>query len=84
MSTTVHLPSELVARLDQRARSLGVSRNRYIRQALELAVDRDDTWSPHFLAMLREAGKDVEAGREIDDLRRAVAARRTGKGPPHL
>ena len=84
MTTTVHLPPELVAKLDQRARASGVSRNRYIRRALELAIERESAWSPRFLEMLGEAAKDGDAGKEVDDLLRTIALRRTRKRPPRL
>ncbi|HJS73072.1 MAG TPA: ribbon-helix-helix protein, CopG family, partial [Vicinamibacteria bacterium] len=35
MATTVHLPPELMERVDRRAQELGMSRNLYIRRALE-------------------------------------------------
>jgi predicted DNA-binding protein len=41
MPTTVHLPPELIERVDRRARELGVSRNLYIRRALERAIDEE-------------------------------------------
>jgi predicted HicB family RNase H-like nuclease len=38
MATTVRTPPALLKSLDQRARALGVSRNRFIIRALEEAV----------------------------------------------
>ncbi len=49
MPTTVHLPTELLGRVDRRASELGLSRNRYTRGALERAVQKDTGWSPAFL-----------------------------------
>ena len=63
-----------MAKLDQRARASGVSRNRYIRRALELAIERESSWSPRFLEMLGEAAKDGDAGARLQRLQRRFAA----------
>ena len=41
-------------------------------------------WSAAFVAELAAAGKDAEGRRELEELRAAVAAGRTRKGPPAL
>ena len=84
MSTTVHLPADLLATVDRRALDLGVSRNRYIIRALERAVAAETHWSAAFVAELAAARADVEGRRALADLRAAVARGRTRKGPPAL
>lgn len=84
MSTTVHLPPQLLAMVDRRALDLGVSRNRYIVRALESVVVTETRWSAAFVAELAAARADSEGRRALADLRAAVAAGRTRKGPPAL
>jgi len=84
MSTTVHLPPELLERVDRRAHELGVSRNLYIRRALELAVEEEASWSPAFLGMLAEAASDMEGRTAVDEMMAAIKSRRTRKNPPAL
>ena len=84
MSTTVHLPAELLASVDRRARELDMSRNRYVVRALERALATETEWSATFVAELAAAGDDGAGRRELEELRAAVAAARTRKGPPAL
>ena len=84
MATTVHLPPELMERVDRRAQELGMSRNLYIRRALEKAIDEEASWSPAFLRMLGEAASDAEGAKAVDEMRAAIVSRRTRKSPPKL
>ena len=84
MSTTVHLPADLLASVDRRARELDMSRNRYVVRALERALATETEWSAAFVAELAAARDDLEGRRELEGLRAAVAAARTRKGPPAL
>ncbi len=84
MSTTVHLPPQLLAMVDRRALDLGVSRNRYIVRALESVVTTETRWSAAFVAELEAARADSEGRAALADLRAAVAAGRTRKEPPTL
>ena len=84
MSTTVHLPPDLLAAVDRRAQDLAVSRNRYIVRALSRAVAAETGWSARFVSMLAAARTDDEGRRALEDLRAAVAVGRTRKGPPAL
>ena len=84
MATTVHLPGDLLQSVDERAKELGISRNRYIVRALKKAVAEETTWSNEFLRMLDTAAHDKEAHREIDGLVVAISARRTRKSAPKL
>ena len=83
MSTTVHLPPELLKRVDERARGLRVSRNQYIRRALERMIEAETRWSGEFLRTLEQAAADRDSHAAIDDMMRAIS-RRTRKGPPRL
>lgn len=84
MSTTIHLPPELLQRIEMRAGELGISRNRFIRRALEKAIEEDTSWSPHFLKTLAQAAEDTESHRAVDEMLRAIAARRSRKRAPRL
>jgi predicted transcriptional regulator len=83
MTTTVHLPADLLERVDERARRLKVSRNQYVRRALERMIEKDTTWSSRFLQTLDEAGSDGEAPRAVTEMMRAIS-RRSRKDPPAL
>lgn len=84
MSTTVHLPADLLAIIDRRAHGLGMSRNRYIVRALERAVATEARWSARLVAELAAAGADSEGRQALVELRAAIAANRTRKEPPTL
>lgn len=85
MPTTVHLPADLLKRVDRRASKLGVSRNRYIRGTLERAVQQDTEWSPAFLLTLERAAADVELQEGVAKMMIAIAERRASKvRPPRL
>ncbi len=83
MSTTVHLPPDLLKRVDERARGLNVSRNQYIRRALERMIEDETRWSRDFLGELEKAAEDKDSHRAVDEMMRAIS-RRTRKGPPRL
>ena len=84
MPTTIHLPSPLLATLDRRARDLGISRNRYIVEALERSLEKETSWSRRFVDELKAAGTDEEARAELETMRSVIASRRTRKAPPEL
>ncbi len=84
MSTTVHLPPELLASVDYHAKELGVSRNRYIIRALQRTLDTETRWSNRFLEVLGAARSDAEARQSLKKTLAAVAANRTRKAPPIL
>ena len=84
MSTTVHLPADLLATIDRRAQGLGMSRNRYIVRALERTVATEARWSARLVAELAAAGADSEGRQALVELRAAIAANRTRKEPPAL
>ena len=84
MATTVHLPPDLLKRVDQRASELGISRNRYIKRALETAIQKETTWSKPFLEALSKAAEDTDSHEAVDDMMKAIASRRSRKCPPVL
>ena len=84
MSTTIHLPVQLLAAVDRQARDLEMSRNRYIVRALERALATETEWSATFVAELAAARADTEGRRALEELCAAVAASRTRKDPPRL
>ncbi len=83
MPTTVHLPPELLRRVDERARRLRVSRNQYVRRALEGMIEKDTSWSSGFLDALDEAARDRDAHKALDEMNRTLS-RRSRKAPPRL
>ncbi len=83
MSTTVHLPPDLLKRVDERARGLNVSRNQYIRRALERMIEDETRWSRDFLGELEKAAEDKDSHEAVDGMMRAIS-RRSRKGPPRL
>lgn len=63
----------------RRAQELGVSRNLYIRNAIERAVEAEASWSPTFLKVLRDAATDVEGAKAVVEMMTAIASQRRRK-----
>ena len=84
MTITIHLSDELLDAVDRRAKDLGLTRNRYIVQALERSLRRDTAWTSAFVEELRAAGQDRELQRTLAEMRAAINANRMSKGPPAL
>ena len=51
--TTIHIPEPLLNEVDERAKTLKLSRNRFIVDALRKALAEEPPWSPGFLDALR-------------------------------
>ena len=84
MPTSIRLPPKLLARVDSRAKALGVSRNDYLVGAIEAGMDARDTWSPELLSIL-ENPLDSGTRRLFDDSMTAVRkARRNRRKAPRL
>ena len=83
MTTTVHLPQELLERVDRRAKSLKLSRSQFVRRALDHAVAYETQWTDAFTGALRAAEHDEDGRRGVDEIMHAVA-RRSRKAPPRL
>ncbi len=70
MPTTIHIPEPLLAEVDKRAKTLKLSRNRFIVTALEKALAEQPPWSPEFVAALKgftplDQSHDVAARRRL-------------------
>jgi predicted transcriptional regulator len=82
--TTIHIPDPLLERVDARAKTLGISRNRLILEALEEKVGARDVWAPELVEMLSKAVSSA-AGEELEDSLAIVRRRRSSrKSPPKL
>jgi Ribbon-helix-helix protein, copG family len=81
MPTSIHIPKPLLTAVDRKARSLGISRNRLIVQALEREVDARG-WSPGFFDELRVTDRGAAA--ELRESMIAVRASRRSKPPVKL
>jgi hypothetical protein len=82
--TTIHIPDPLLERVDERARMLGISRNRLILEALEDKLGARDEWAPELVQMLT---RPVSActSKELEDSLAVVRNRRSSrKSPPKL
>ena len=82
MPTSVHIPKPLLVAVDHKARTLGISRNRLIVEALRREVEPRG-WSPEFFAKLR-VPLDPATGTLLDDTMAAVRTARRSKAPPKL
>jgi hypothetical protein len=78
MPTSIHIPTALLAEVSRRAKSLRVSRNRYIVSVLEKEVAHRTTWSPAFIQSLERLGTDGDAFADVLD---DVISQRTSKRP---
>ena len=81
MSTTIHLPPELLAAVDRQAQGLAMTRNRYIIRALTRALETETRWSTRFARELEPTESDAEDREALAEMRRALAANRTRKPP---
>ncbi len=81
MATTVHIPAEILRRVDSRAKGLNLSRNRFIVQTLAKALDDNSTWSPEFLKLLCHVAPIDSEGSFLKGI---ISNRRSKKAPPDL
>jgi predicted transcriptional regulator len=84
MSTTVHLPPDLLESVDHRSRELGMSRNRYVIRALERALETETRWTARFVEEIERARSDDEGRQALEELVTVIAANRSRKAPPEL
>jgi len=82
MPTSVHIPPLLLARADRRAQALNISRNRLIVNALEHELAEESSWSPGFIASLREV--DQSTASAVNEMMKVIRKARRSKGPPRL
>jgi predicted transcriptional regulator len=78
VATTIHIPDPLLERVDTRAKTLGISRNRLILEALEEKVGARDEWTPELVHMLAEPVSST-AGKELEDSLAVVRRRRSNR-----
>jgi predicted transcriptional regulator len=84
MATTVHLPAELLRSVDARAKSLGISRNRFIRAAIEDKIGVKREWPAEVVSMLQTPA-DASLARAVDDMLDIIeSSRRSRKEPTKL
>lgn len=79
-STTVHIPDEMLERVDAIARRRGTSRNRVVLASLEAEISRDSgEWPATFFTPPSDAERAVlvEATREVEDV---IAGSRRNRG----
>lgn len=79
MATTVHIPSDLLLAVDQRAKRLKLSRNRFVVEALKKALAERSEWSPGFIESISEPFAHVDV---LDDMSHAIRRSRTTKKAP--
>jgi predicted transcriptional regulator len=84
VTTTVHLAPDLIARIDRRARELGISRNRFIARALERTIEEQTEWSPRFIEVLEHGKGDAQDRKAVDEMMGAIRSRRSRKKPRAL
>ena len=77
MPTSVHLPAELLAAVDRRARALRISRNQLVVRALEREVTGGNDWSPGFFELLSNVTEETQ--QDVDQLLAQVRAARSSK-----
>jgi hypothetical protein len=77
MPTSVHLPQDLLAAVDRRARALNISRNQLVVRALEREIRGDGDFTPGFFEALLPA--DAELRDDVDELLRQVRKSRHSK-----
>lgn len=79
-STTVHIPDDMLQRIDAIARRRGTSRNRVVLASLEAEISRDSgEWPDAFFAPPSDTERAVlvEATREVEDV---IASSRRNRG----
>lgn len=82
MPVSVHIPRDLLETVDRRARKLGVTRSRFVTQALEHELAAADRWPKGFIEQFRQVEPgDAEA---VGEMLSAIRKGRTRKGPPRL
>jgi len=82
MPTSVHIPPRLLTALDKKAKTLRVSRNSLIVQAIERDLGGTQGWPPGFFESLAHVDDDLRA--TIDDTMAAVKKSRRSKRPSDL
>ena len=82
MPTSLHIPKELLTAVDRRARTLEMSRNRFVVRTLEKELAGGPCWSPGFFEQLTALAPDDS--RAVDAMPKKIRSTRTRKGAPRL
>lgn len=79
-STTVHIPDRLLSKIDQVAREKGLSRNRFIVQACQKALDNEaGEWPESFFEPQMDE-EDLRLLREtVSEMEEAIISRRRNR-----
>ncbi|MEX2442622.1 MAG: ribbon-helix-helix protein, CopG family [Alkalispirochaeta sp.] len=83
-STTVHIPDDMLRRVDQVARRRGISRNRLVMESLQAEITRDGgEWPANFFEPPPE--EDLAVVREaVDEFEQHTRTHRRNRGAPIL
>jgi predicted transcriptional regulator len=79
MPTSIHIPDELLQQADQRAKALGISRNRLIVRALARELQQGPGWTPGFFESLRAV--DGQTAGAVDEMLAGIRRGRQSKRP---
>jgi hypothetical protein len=79
MATSVHIPKPLLEAVDRRARTLKISRNRLIIQALEREITQGSDWSPGFFSSLEAPPREVRSA--VDEMQSSIQKGKGSKNP---
>lgn len=83
VATTIHLPDELLRQASEGAAAEGISRNRFIADAVRLKLKQREGWSPGFLRALAKVSPTPGLRKATDEMLAHVRrGRRSRKGPP--
>lgn len=82
MPTSVHIPKMVLDKIDRRARTLKISRNRFIVRTLEKELARESEWTPGFFDELAQIEPDDAAA--VEEMTASITAKRTRKRAPSL
>jgi hypothetical protein len=82
MATSVHLPKVLLDAVDRKARTMRISRNQLVVQALERELHGGTGWSPGFFDRLSDINPDT--AETVEALRQTVLKSRRSKPPRQL
>jgi hypothetical protein len=82
MPTSLHIPKDLLSAVDRRARTLKMSRNRFVVRTLEKEIAGGPSWSPGFFEQLTALMPDD--ARAVDAMLEEIRMARTRKSAPKL
>lgn len=80
-STTVHIPDNLLSKIDQRVKENNISRNRFIIQACEQALDNSAGQWPEGFFKTEFNEEDLELLNEsVQEMEDAIISKRKNRG----